>query len=78
MTLIRSGDADYASIYGKWQDEGYKGWVSYAGVQYQQRMDVAGVIAFDSFTTVALLDSRSLTGSTPSTYNKLDDGGHNV
>ncbi len=78
MTLIRSGDADYASIYGKWQDEGYTGWVIYAGVQYQKMMDIAGVIAFESFTTTALLDSRSLTGSTPSTYNKLDDGGHDV
>lgn len=78
MTLVRSGDSDYGAIYDKWQNEGYTGWVSYAGVQYQQKVDVAGVIAFDSFTTVALLDSRSLTGSKAATYNKLDDGGPDV
>lgn len=78
MTLIRSGDTDYDAIYDKWLEEGETGWVNYAGVQYQQRMDIAGVVAFESFTTVALLDSRSITDSKATTYNKLDDGGHDV
>ena len=78
MTLIRSGDADYDAIHDKWLGERETGWVTYAGVQYHQRVDVAGVVAFDSFTTTALLDSRSLTDSKAASYNKLDDGGHDV
>jgi hypothetical protein len=78
MALVRSGDANYDAIYGKWQGEDYAGWVTYAGVQYRKMVDVAGVIAFEPFTTTALLDSRSLSDSKPATYSKLDDGGHNV
>ncbi len=78
MALIRSGDTDYDEIYDKWLNEGETGWVNYAGVQYQQKVDVSGVIAFEPFTTVVLLDSRSLIGSRAASYGKLDDGGHNV
>jgi hypothetical protein len=75
MALVRNGDTDYGAIYNKWFDEGARGWVTYSGVQYKLAVDVAGVIAFDSYTTTDLLDSRSIIGSAPTTYSKLDDGG---
>jgi hypothetical protein len=78
MALVRLGDTDYNAIYKKWFNEGEAGWVNYAGLVYAQRVDFAGVVAFDSFNTISLLDSRSLSDSKAATYSKLDDGGHDV
>ena len=53
--------------------EGDDGWIVHDGVHYRASAENDGTLAFIAYPTEELYDSRSMAGSKPASYNKLDD-----
>jgi hypothetical protein len=75
MALITSvsDPSLWATLNAKWQSEGSTpGWVVYENVHYKISFDTSGGVQFSSQTTLDYVDSRSLIGSKPATYKKIE------
>lgn len=74
MAIItsESDPALHAVLSTKWNSQGKPGWIINSKTTYRVVGTVSGEVAFSEQANKDLFDSRSVTGSRPATYTKLD------